>query len=518
VISEDEAFDIEFGEYDDPRSKQPLFAQPKSTTDKHPPLQRTQRLRWVKITNPGILRLESVQDGRTDVRLRPVETTIVHCPTAKFIGPEEEKVRCGGEKERLTMQMFGVLPLRLEWQRELGGKTEVSTVEGIDPRQEEVSEPTLVAQEVSIPLSLDLDALGEHVYSLNSISDALGNKVDLYSVNPRHKGDYMRTISVLKPAEFSFAGCQAGQTVNLLQGRETKLDLVAGYHDSRDGPWRLNVRFTPDNEVPKEGGTNKKVVQGWTKDLVSTNRNFPFRIEHPGTYTLLGVQGQICKGDVLSPETCRVAEVPVPKADIEWRKLHEWYGHFVVMQPHTDVIYSSGDVGVTANLVLHGQPPFHVYYTTTHPTGQESTNMTVISGSRGEVTLQPERSGSYVYKFTSLSDANYKHIPLNGPVIKQTVHPLASASFASTGPGSGGRGGETTVQSCSGDTVTVPVILKGTAPWNLELQVVGPTGTETQKFTGIKTDRHSIKVKIPRDVDKDGGTVLVDLSASLVSA
>jgi nucleoporin POM152 len=144
--------------------------------------------------------------------------------------------------------------------------------------------------------------------------------------------------------------------------------------------------------------------------------------------------------------------------------------------------------------------------------------MTVISGSRGEVTLQPERSGSYVYKFTSLSDANYKQIPLNGPVIKQTVHPLASASFTSAGPGSGGRGGETTVQSCSGDTVTVPVILKGTAPWNLELQVVGPTGTETQKFTGIKTDRHSIKVKIPKDVDKDGGTVLVDLSASLINA
>lgn len=193
------------------------------------------------------------------------------------------------------------------------------------------------------------------------------------------------------------------------------------------------------------------------------------------------------------------------------------YGSFILIL----LFKSSGDVGVTANLVLHGQPPFHIYYTTTHPNGQESTNMSVISGSRGEITLQPERSGSYAYKFTSLSDNNYKHVPLNAPVMKQTVHPLASASFVGTNPGASGHrgaGGETTVQSCSGDTVAIPVSLKGTAPWNLEIQVVGPKGTNTQKFTGIKSDRHSIKLKIPKDVDKEGGTVLVDLSELLRSS
>lgn len=326
TLSEDEAFDIEFGEYDDPRSKQAHFTQPKSVTDKHPPLQRTQRLRWIKLTKPGAIKLENIQDGKTDVRLRPVETTVVYCPTAKFIGAEEERVRCGGDKEKLTMQMFGVLPLRLEWQRELSGKTEVTTVEGIDPRPEQASqEHSLVAQTLDIPLQLDLDALGEHIYSLNSITDALGNKVDLFTPNPRHKGDYTRTISVLKPAEFSFTGCQAGQSVNLLQGRDTRLHMVAGYHDSRDGPWRLNVKFIPENDVTKEGSTSKKAApQGWTKDYIVTDRSKDLKIDYPGTYTLLGVQGQICKGDVLSPETCKVAEVPMPKAEIEWHKLHEW--------------------------------------------------------------------------------------------------------------------------------------------------------------------------------------------------
>jgi nucleoporin POM152 len=143
--------------------------------------------------------------------------------------------------------------------------------------------------------------------------------------------------------------------------------------------------------------------------------------------------------------------------------------------------------------------------------------MTVINGSRGEITLQPERSGSYVYKFTSLSDANYKNVPLNGPEIKQTVHPLATAAFAGTNTRSPRGTRETTVESCSGDLVDVPVLLKGTAPWNLELQVVSPSGTEKIHVPGIKTNQHAIKVKIPKEVDKNGGIMLVDLSTCLVT-
>jgi nucleoporin POM152 len=159
--------------------------------------------------------------------------------------------------------------------------------------------------------------------------------------------------------------------------------------------------------------------------------------------------------------------------------------------------------------VLHGTPPFHVFHKTTH-NGHETTNSTIINGSRGEITLQPERSGSYVYQFTALSDAHYKNVPLRSEPIKQTVHPLANALFA--GKGTGGR--ETTVQSCSGNVVDVPVNLVGSAPWTLELQVVGPGGVaEKLSMKGIKKNQHTLQIKIPDDVDREGGTILVDLSA-----
>lgn len=336
VLSEDEAFDIEFGEYDDPRAKQQHLNQPKAITDNHPPLQRTQRLRWIKLSKPGTIRLENVYDGRNEVRLRAVEVTVVQCPHAKFIGPEDIKIRCGGAKEQMTMQLSGVPPLRLEWQRELSGKTETTVVEGIDPNRKEGDELSLVNQEFKIPLALSLDALGEHIYSLNSIVDSLGNRAELYSLNPRYKSDYTRTISVLKPAEFSFQGCQAGQTISLIQGKETRLSLVARHFDNRDGPWRLSVRYTPDAD---EKGSDAKgvVAKPATQEYVSSRRHMDFVVDKPGIYELLNVQGQVCKGDVLSPEVCRVAEVPMPRADIEWHKLHEWYARVYFYSSGTDV-------------------------------------------------------------------------------------------------------------------------------------------------------------------------------------
>lgn len=158
--------------------------------------------------------------------------------------------------------------------------------------------------------------------------------------------------------------------------------------------------------------------------------------------------------------------------------------------------------------MLHGTPPFRVFHTTSHNGGAKPINSTIINGSRGEITLQPEDSGSYVYQITALSDAHYQHIPLQSEPIRQTVHPLANAWFTRKG-----KSAQETVQSCSGDIVDVPVGLVGTAPWTLELQVVGPSGiTEKINVPGIKSNEHTIKVKIPKEVDRDGGTILVDLS------
>jgi nucleoporin POM152 len=116
-------------------------------------------------------------------------------------------------------------------------------------------------------------------------------------------------------------------------------------------------------------------------------------------------------------------------------------------------IFSSGDTGVEATLLLHGTPPFHVYYTMQRDKEPPRELVKAFSSARGEMTLQPPYSGHYLFTFTHISDANYQKVPLQIPSIDQTVHPLASASFVSTGHG------KQTLDSCSGDTVDVDVDL-----------------------------------------------------------
>jgi nucleoporin POM152 len=116
--------------------------------------------------------------------------------------------------------------------------------------------------------------------------------------------------------------------------------------------------------------------------------------------------------------------------------------------------YSSGDTGVAASLVLHGTPPFHVYYRMQRDKEPARELVKTFYNSRGEMTLQPSQSGHYIYSFSHLSDANYNKVELKGPTVDQIVHPLASAIFA----GSSGRD-RMTINSCSENSVDVDVSL-----------------------------------------------------------
>jgi nucleoporin POM152 len=111
-----------------------------------------------------------------------------------------------------------------------------------------------------------------------------------------------------------------------------------------------------------------------------------------------------------------------------------------------------------ASLILHGTPPFVVYYRTQQDKEPARELSKTFPGSRGELSLQPERSGHYSYSFIQISDANYKKVELQGPSIDQVVHPLAAAEFASGQAGS--MRNKRVLSSCSGDTVDVDVDLR----------------------------------------------------------
>ncbi|KAH8120086.1 hypothetical protein DFH11DRAFT_1558255 [Phellopilus nigrolimitatus] len=463
-------------------------------------LEKTQSVVHLKVTKPGTVRLERVLDSTTTnmARIFFGEVSVVPCPQAEFVPDSIVKgngIRCMGSKEELAIKVFGVPPLSLKWHKEINGRREyfaVDRIEGMPNRQGQ-------AHELRIPLDMPLDIAGLHEYVLDSLSDGLGNLRTL-APNPaarttdaslRLSKETIRLVTVLRRAAVSFRDCAPGKPSSLLIGSETSLVIAAKEFDPEDGPWDVTVQYQPGQGA----GANKKASKPWLKSMTlpAGKSQFSLTASGPGEYSVVGVKGQHCPGDVLSPESCRVIQQPFPTAEIDWRRIHE----------------CSGDTGVSAYLVLHGKPPFQVFYQQKRNSEPIKEMSRTFQGSRGEITLQPESSGDYTYTFVSLSDANYKRIKLDGPSINQVVHPLASASFVFNG--ASGVGSRRSINSCSGSAVDVEVDLRGDGPWNLEVQIVGPKGSEMLQMKDLKKSREKLKVPIPSAIDEEGGMFQVDL-------
>jgi nucleoporin POM152 len=78
----------------------------------------------------------------------------------------------------------------------------------------------------------------------------------------------------------------------------------------------MTVKFTPPS------GSSKK---RWTKDFTTPPNKaaMDIAVGDAGEYSITRVQGKICEGDVMSPETCTVVEQPLPSADINFKTIHE---------------------------------------------------------------------------------------------------------------------------------------------------------------------------------------------------
>lgn len=474
----------------------------------HSNLQKSQQMVYLRISKPGIIKLEQVNGAsNTQARLLPREVVVVPCPTVSFPKPpkhQTEDVLCSSQDNarELTINVYGVPPLSLRWAKYVNGHKEQFLVEGIEgekARTHRVSEDasTSIAHQsqvvepgrVQIPLTVNLNDPGAYVYTLEEVVDGIGNLVKIpHDSMARFHTATTQTFFVLTRPSISFAHCSLENPKALLVGSEASMSIRAMEADHRDGPWDIALSYQPAE------GTASKKDQPWTKVVKAEGPKPDVSVaaSTPGQYTITGIKGKYCTGTVFAPSDCKVVERPLPSAEIEWKRIHE----------------CSGDTGVSANMILRGTPPFQVYYRVQRDNEAPREYSKTFSGSRGELTLQPERSGHYVFTFISLSDVYYKKTELKGPSIEQIVHPLASADFADSHVAGKSK---RAISSCSGDNVDIAVDLKGTGPWNLDVQVIGPSSVETISFEDIKGSRKTLQIPIPAAIMADGGRFEVAL-------
>ena len=166
---------------------------------------------------------------------------------------------------------------------------------------------------------MQLDALGHHTYTLDTLTDGVGNTLDLSSPPSSIRLRTYQSVTVLRRSAMSFKFCKPGRPASLLIGKETPLLVMAKEADADDGPWDIMIRYQPPHD-------DKRKFKPWQQEFKTQlgKRELTLLARAPGEYSIVGVKGRYCPGDVLSPETCRVIEQPLPMADIEWKRIHEW--------------------------------------------------------------------------------------------------------------------------------------------------------------------------------------------------
>lgn len=172
-------------------SKEQQLVLPSSTSSFRSklPLSKTEQFVYLRVTRPGLIRLERLLDpSGTDARIRRrvdhVEATVVECPSAQFEDDNISKVQCiGSAVKDATISVRGTAPMTLKWHYlDAAGHKKPSIVEGIKGTTE-VSPYELLkllygitdifiyfiqadrlplAQDVKIPLALHLDSPGVH--------------------------------------------------------------------------------------------------------------------------------------------------------------------------------------------------------------------------------------------------------------------------------------------------------------------------------------------------------------------
>jgi nucleoporin POM152 len=281
-------------------------------------LQKSQSLVYLRISRPGVIRLEAVWDGiRNEARLvQPSEVVVVPCPSVTFVDAagQDDAVRCVGQDNNMDLMISvnGVPPLSLRWLKTINGKKNQFLVEGIEgPRYSDsfvegssgsqlVMKPNHAPQSIKIPLAISLNEPGTHLYALEEIVDGQGNVMFVVSQAGSNEGGVVsktettRSFLVLRQPLVSFGNCNSQHPKPLLIGSETQLTMAMQVADAFDAPWEISLQYRPPQES-LDGSKVDPKLKPWGKRLKAQGHKdeLVLRATTPGEYTITGIKGKV---------------------------------------------------------------------------------------------------------------------------------------------------------------------------------------------------------------------------------
>ncbi|TFK71015.1 hypothetical protein BDN72DRAFT_895988 [Pluteus cervinus] len=434
--------------------------------------------------------------------LFPQQIFVAPCPRAEFTALQhnQQEVHCAEDRHQaLSVNLYGVPPISLRWSRIIDGKREqfvASDLEGSDepghdkksssdpsqcecyPNRERLEQrpPQQFGHELKIPLNTP----GDHLYTLDDISDGAGNVIyfspvgSVFSNTDFASPSQTKTVQsmvVLRKPTVSFRSCSSINPTPLLVGQEALLTIASNSSDIHDSSWEAVVKYEPpvDSDVPSSG---RRRTGSWERTIVGRRKEATLPAIAPGDYTIVQVKGKYCAGDPAEPKVCRVSERAKPTVDITWEVNNSYYG----------------EKSLVVSLLFNGTAPFHLTYHVQRDRDTVAEIEKSFASERATLTFEPDQKGHYVYTFQYLSDANYKMVNPQGPTITQDVDSQATASFV-----------DRMISSCEFGAVPVEIKFGGQAPWTVSVDV---SGNGIVQFSDIFKPRATLPIPIPESVNE----------------
>ena len=424
-----------------------------------------------------------IDESKLEVqRRRAGDTMVVACPKA-IIKPSNPD-RCKGDLSDVELEVTGTPPLRLKYRKMVNHVEQEAHFQSIQPEDfvsplsHQGSEALALrnsndvswaaAHTVNVPLTEQFGLSGKWVYSIEEVQDAFGNVVSYTQRNhedqekPRvHSPHLHQVITVHERPTVRMKGCNSQHPLRVAKGQP--ISLPADYSSTGkggflDSPYKVEYLFTSETDLSPSGDHGDGVQR---KHISIKNSIQKPSVHLPGLYSLSGVSTEFCTGEVLEPATCLLQNPPEPSLRINKEEIFDKCANKAV--------------GLRLDLRLTGTPPFHVQRRMSRKGDRHhDIKLYTINGLRGQIELQPERAGHYVYEFLEVSDAIYKGFPVEGDdlVIEQDVKPSASAHFVEQTP---------TRMVCIDQPVSLDVGLRGEGPFNVEYELI--RGNDRKRFT-----------------------------------
>lgn len=467
--------------------------------------QTTSGFQWAyPVKKPGVYRLGKVLDEyKLEVQRTIKDTYVVPCPQARIKASDDSR-RCINDLSDLSLQVYGTPPLEIVYSRTINGKDHSFHFQKLQP--EGFSSPlpgassSLVVEnqqdiswvrpsKVTVGLNESMTQSGKWQYSVDKVEDVFGNivnygELDEETEKTKSKG-LIHDFDVRDRPKISMEACDLRNPLRVAKGRSAKLPIgfsIGGSVD--DTSHEVTWEFSPVDSLTNSGDHGGQVTPG--KYSAKNSHDRPL-ISEPGLYTLKSVTSGSCQGEVIEPSSCLLLNPLEPSLSIRSEEIPDKC--------------AGNSIGLRVDLDLVGTPPFAVRYDVVTD-GRVRSEVHRVPGLRSQLELIPDTAGRHSYLFTSIDDAIYNNLPLEGKdkYLEQIVKPAASAVINTAARAIG---------ACLDSEVELDVSLNGDAPFTLEWEIVHDGKRKSERITGIQESTYKIKT----NTLSKGGEYILALSS-----